>query len=68
VIGLHTTNRDQRVTALLESISNEIFELPSLVTAIGDTGVQVFSFGPNLNFSAEILGQSIPALKRGGAI
>ena len=67
VVRLHAADRDERVAALRERVGGEVLELAHLVAAVGEAGVAVLPLGPDLDLAAEVLGEAIEAVDRGGA-
>jgi hypothetical protein len=67
VVGLDASDRDQGVTALIERVGGEVFELAGLVAAKGQSGVDILTLGPDFNVAAEMGTQSIQALQGRGA-
>ena len=63
VVGLDTADGYQGVRALGECIRDEVFELAGLVAAVGQAGVDVLAFRPDLG-TAEVLGQPIQRVDR----
>ena len=58
VVRLDATDRHERVASLGERIGHQVLELAHLVATEGDARVAVFALGPDLDLTAERLGQS----------
>ena len=67
VVGLHAADRDEGVAALRERVGGEVLELAHLVAAVGEAGVAVLALGPDLDLAAEVLGEALEPVDRGGA-
>ena len=67
VVRLDAPDRDERVAALCESLRGEVLELPRLVAAVGEAGIAVLPLGPDLDPPAELRGEAVKAVDRGGA-
>ena len=67
VVRLDAADRDERVAALRERIGGEVLELARLVAAVGEARVAVLALGPDLDLAAEVLGEALEAVDRGGA-
>ena len=67
VVGLDAADRDERVAALRERVGGEVLELAHLVAAVGEAGVAVLALGPDLDLAAEVLGEALEPVDRGGA-
>ena len=52
---------------LREGVGGEVLELAHLVAAVGEAGVAVFALRPDLDLAAEVLGQAVEPVDRGGA-
>ncbi len=58
VVGLHPTDRHERVAPRRECVRGEVLELTHLVATEGDPGVAVLAFGPHLDPTAEVRAQA----------
>ena len=58
VVGLHTTNRHQRIGTRFDRIRHDIFHLTDLVTAKSQTGIAIFALGIQCNIAAKMFGQT----------
>ena len=67
VVRLDAADRDERVAALGERVGGEVLELAHLVAAVGEARVAVLALGPDLDLAAEVLGEALEAVDRGGA-
>jgi hypothetical protein len=63
VIGLHTTDRNQRVAALGERVGDQVLQLAGLVPAVGNAGVAVLPLGPEFR-AAQVGGQPLEPVHR----
>ena len=67
VVGLDAADRDEGVAPLREGVGGEVLELAHLVAAVGEAGVAVLALGPDLDLAAEVLGEAVEPVDRGGA-
>jgi hypothetical protein len=58
VVGLNPTDRHQGVTASVQGLGGEIFQLPDLVATEGNPRIAVLAFGPNIDLATEAFRQS----------
>ena len=63
VVGLNATDGHEGVAAVRQGIGGQVLEFARLVPAVGDAGIQVLAFGPDLDVAAQVLGEAIPAFQ-----
>ena len=63
VVGLNTTDGYEGVAALRQGIGGQVLEFARLVPAVGDAGIQVLAFGPDLDVATQVFGEAIPAFE-----
>ncbi len=63
MVGLNATDGNEGVAVLRQGISSQVLEFARLVSAVGDAGIQVLAFGPDLDVATQVLGEAIPAFQ-----
>ena len=64
VVRLHAADRDERVAALRERVSDQVLQLPRLVAAVREARVAVLALRPDLDLAAEVLAQPLEPMHR----
>ena len=64
VVGLHATDRHERVAALREGLGHEVLELADLVAPVGEARVAVLALGPDLHLASEVLLEALEPMDR----
>ena len=64
VIGLDAADRDQRVAACSQRIDREILIVRTLLPPYAEARVAVLSLGPDLDFAAKVLAETLESVDR----
>jgi len=58
VVGLDAADRDERVAALRERFSNQVFEFSGLVATERESTVAILTLGPDLRATSDLVRRS----------